>query len=202
MLESAQNAPEGAWILPTAPYDAIWSNNLGNYHRRTALITMLFLVLTLAPIASQERQNNMTILLNSTSGGRKKLWLKKQLVLLVVTAFVWLMVYGGELIHAVNAYGTFPCLSAPAFSLELFRNCTAAIPLGGMIALYCGAKLLVLLVIGEICFALSSQCRKNQDAVLVCCAVLLIPAALAAIGSEVGENLSLLIPLDGIELLF
>ncbi len=198
VLESAQNAPEGAWILPTAPYDAIWSNNLGNYHRRTALITMLFLVLTLAPIASQERQNNMTVLLTSTSGGRKRLWFRKQLVLLAVTAFVWLMVYGGELIHTVNAYGAFQCLSAPAFSLELFRN-APSIPLGGMLALYYGAKLLVLVLIGEICFALSSQCSKNRDAILVCCAVLLIPAALAAIGSGMGEWLSLIIPLGGAE---
>lgn len=196
VLESAQNAPEGAWILPTAPYDAIWSNNLNNYHRRTALITMLFLVLTLAPIASQERQNNMTVLLTSTSGGRKRLWLRKQVVLLAVTAFVWLMVYCGELIHTLNAHGAFRCLSAPAFSLELFRN-AAAIPLGGMLALYYGVKLLVLLVIGEICFALSSRCSKNRDAILVCCAVLLIPAALAAIGSVVGEYLSFLIPLSG-----
>ena len=196
VLESAQSAPEGAWILPTAPYDAVWSNNLDNYHRRTALITMLFLILTLAPIGSQERQNNMTVLLTSTSGGRKRLWLQKQLVLLTVTAFVWLMVYGGELIHTVKAYGAFQCLSAPAFSLELFRN-TAAIPLGGMLTLYYGAKLLVLMFMGEICFALSSQCSKNRDAILVCCAVLLIPAALAAIGSVVGEYLSFLIPLSG-----
>ena len=200
VLESAQSAPEGAWILPTAPYDAIWSNNLNNYHRRTALITMLFLVLTLAPIASQERQNNMTVLLTSTSGGRKRLWLRKQLVILAVTVFVWLMVYGGELIHTVNTYGAFQCLPAPALSLELFRN-APSIPLSGMIALYYGAKLLVIFVIGEICFALSSRCSKNRDAILVCCAVLLIPAALAAIGSAVGELLSFIVPLGGVELL-
>ncbi len=200
VLDSAQSAPEGAWILPTAPYDAIWSNNLNNYHRRTALITMLFLVLTLAPIASQEQQNNMRVLLISTSGGRKRLWRRKQLVLLAVTAFVWIMVYGSELIHTVNAYGAFQCLSAPTFSLELFRN-APSIPLGGMIALYYGAKLLVIFVIGEICFALSSRCSKNRDAILVCCAVLLIPAALAAVGSAVGELLSFIVPLGGAELL-
>ena len=199
VLDSAQNAPDGAWILPTAPYDAIWSNNLNNYHRRTALITMLFLVLTLAPIASQERQNNMTVLLTSTSGGRKRLWFRKQVVLLAVTAFVWLMVYGGELIHTVNAYGAFQCLSAPAFSLELFRN-TASISLGGMIVFYYGAKLLILLVVGEVCYILSFRCSKNRDAILVCCAVLIIPAALAAIGSAVGELMSFLIPLSGVEL--
>lgn len=200
VLESAQNAPEGAWILPTAPYDAIWSNNLNNYHRRTALITMLFLVLTLAPIGSQERQNNMTVLLTSTSGGRKRLWLQKQLVLLAVTAFVWLMVYGGEVIHTLKAYGAFQCLSAPAFSLELFRN-APSIPLDGMLVLYYGSKLMVCLIMGEICYALSTRCGKNWDAIMVCCAILLIPAALAAIGSAVGELLSFIIPLGGVELL-
>lgn len=201
VLKSAQEAPEGAWILPTAPYDAIWSNNLDNYHRMTALIAMLFLILILAPIASQERQNNMTILLNSTSGGRKRLWFKKQLVLIAVTTFVWLIVYGGELIHTVNAYGSFKCLSAPMFSLELLRNFAVVIPLGVVLVLYYMAKLLVLLIIGEICFALSTRCSKNRDAILVCCGVLLIPAALAAIGSTVGELLSFIVTLGGAELL-
>ena len=84
--------------------------------------------------------------------------------------------------------------------LELFRNSAVAILLGSMIALYYGAKLLVLVVVGEICFALSSRCSKKRDAILVCCAVLLIPAALAAIGSAVGELLSFLMLLDGAEL--
>ena len=88
--------------------------------------------------------------------------------------------------------------AAPAFSLELFRN-ALSIPMGCMLALYYGAKLLVLLVIGEICFALSSRCSKNRDAILVCCTVLLIPAALAAIGSGMGEWLSFIIPLGGAE---
>lgn len=51
------------------------------------------------------------------------------------------------------------------------------------------------------CFALSSQCSKNWDAILVCSAVLLIPVALAKIGSAVGELLSLIILLGGTELL-
>jgi hypothetical protein len=36
---------------------------------------------------------------------------------------------------------------------------------------------------------------------LLCTGVLLIPAALAAIGSAIGEYLSLLLPLSGAELL-
>ena len=57
------------------------------------------------------------------------------------------------------------------------------------------------MVIGEACFLLSSRCTKNWDAMLLCTGVLLIPAALATIGSGIGEYLSFLLPLGGAELL-
>ena len=202
VLEAARNAPEGAWIVPTAPYDAIWSNNLGNYQRTTAMRALLFLVLVLAPIASQERQNDMTILLRSTPGGRRKLLRRKQMVLLVVTAAVWAAVYGSEVFKTVQAYGAFQCLGAPAYSLELFQDAGWALSIGWLAALYYGAKFVVLLTVGEFCFFLSSRCTKNRDAVLLCCAVILIPAALAAIGSSVGECLSFLLPLGGVEMVY
>ena len=200
VLESAQNAPEGAWIVPTAPYDAIWSDNINNYHRTTAMTALLFLVLIFAPIASQERQNKMTVLLRSTSGGRKKRLWRKQMVLLAVTVAVLAIVYGTERFKTVQAYGTFQCLGAPAYSLKLLRNTGWTLPLGSVVVLYYGAKLFVLLMVGEVCFFLSSRCSKNRDAVLLCCGVLLIPAALAVIGSSVGEAISFLIPLGGVEL--
>ena len=46
----AQEAAPGTWIVPSGPYDAIWSYNLDNYHRSTALKALLFLVLLLAPL--------------------------------------------------------------------------------------------------------------------------------------------------------
>ena len=198
VLEAAKEAPEGAWIVPTAPYDAIWSNNEENYHRNTALLPMLILVLVLSPIASQERQNDMPVLLRSTSGGRKKLMLRKQLLLISIAAVVWGMVYGMELYRTIEEYGGFTCLSAPAYSLPLFES---GIPLWCAMGLYYGAKLAVLVIIGEFCYLLSSRCTKNRDAMLLCTGVLLIPAALAAIGSGIGEYLSFLIPLGGAELL-
>lgn len=199
VLEAAKKAPEGAWIVPTAPYDAIWSNNEENYHRNTALLAMLILVLVLSPIASQERQNEMTVLLRSTSGGRKRLMLRKEILLVFIAAAVWAMVYGMELFRTIEGYGGFACLSAPAYSLTLFRS---GIPLWCAIGLYYGAKLAVLIIIGQVCYFLSSRCTKNRDAMLLCTGVLLIPAAMAAIGSEIGEYVSFLLPLDCVELLW
>lgn len=198
VLDAAKEAPEGAWIVPTAPYDAIWSDNEENHHRNTALLAMLILVLVLSPIASQERQNEMTILLRSTSGGRKRLMLRKQILLVSIAAAVWAVVYGMEMFRTIEEYGGFSCLSAPAYSLPLFES---GIPLWCAIGLYYASKLAVLVVIGEVCFLLSSRCSKNRDAMLLCTGVLLIPAALAAIGSAIGEYLSFLLPLGGAELL-
>lgn len=198
VLEAAKEARSGAWIVPTAPYDAIWSDNEENYQRNTALLAMLILVLVLSPIASQERQNEMTVLLRSTSGGRKRLMLRKQILLVSIAAAVWAMVYGMELFRTIEEYGGFACLSAPAYSLPLFES---GITLWCAIGLYYAAKLAVLVIIGEVCFLLSSRCTKNRDAMLLCTGVLLIPAALAAIGSGIGEYLSFLLPLGGAELL-
>lgn len=199
VIDDAKAAPAGAWIMPTAPYDAIWSNNEENYHRTTALVVMLILVLILSPIASQEKQSNMTTLLRTTAGGRKRLLLKKQLLILSIVAVVWTMVYGMEIYHTVTEYGDFTCLNAPAYSLKLFR--WMPLPVLWAVVLYYLAKLPVLAAVGEACFLLSGRCNQNRTAILLCCGVLVLPAALGAVGSVFGEYLSFLLPLGGAELL-
>lgn len=108
------------------------------------------------------------------------------------------MVYGGELFPTVNAYDTFQCLSAPVFTLELFRGSASAISMGGMIALNFGAKQLFCWSSLKFALPCSHDAAKPGYAVF-CCAVLLIPVPLAAIGPVVGELRSFIILLDGTE---
>lgn len=201
MIWNAESAPEGSWLVPTAPYEAVLSDNYGNYHRSTALIAMLFLVLILSPIGSQERQSNMTVLLQSTSGGRRRLRKTKQLLLLLVTVSLWAVLVGAELYKTVRYWDSFLCFAAPMYSLPDFHYTGWSIPLGGLLILYYLAKLTVMILIAEIVSFLSGKCTKNRDAILLSCGVILIPAGLAAIGSVVGEWLSLLLLLGGSELL-
>lgn len=196
ILKQIQSAPEGAWILPTAPYDAVWSNNLNNHHRVTALMALLFTVLILAPIGSQERQNGMEMLLRST-GGRERLRLKKQLLILGLVSAIWASVYGAELCKIVAEHGAFQYLNAPACSLEAFRQVPTAVSLGFVLVVYYLLKLPVLLLTGELCLWLSGRCTKNRDALLLCGGTLLLPAAIAAIGSKAAAWISLLLPLSG-----
>ncbi len=201
MIRDAERAPAGSWLVPTAPYEAVLSNNYGNYHRSTALIAMLFLALLLSPISSQERQSDMTVLLQSTSGGRRKLRKTKQLLLLLVTMLLWAVLVGAELYKTVGYWDSFTCFAAPMYSLPDFRHTGWSTPLGALLTLYYLAKLAVMLLIAEIVCFLSGKCTKNRDAILLSSGVLLIPAALAAIGSGAGEWLSFLLPLGGSELM-
>lgn len=143
----------------------------------------------------------MTVLLQSTSGGRKQLRKTKQVLLLLVTVFLWAVLVCAELYKTVRYWDSFTCFAAPMYSLPDFRNTGWSIPLGAMLTLYYLAKLAVMFLIAEIVYFLSDKCTKNRDAILLSCGVLLIPAGLAAIGSVVGEWLSLLLPLGGSELL-
>ena len=143
----------------------------------------------------------MTVLLQSTSGGRRKLRKTKQLLLLLLTVFLWAVLVGAELYKTVSYWDNFICFAAPMYSLPDFRNTEWSIPLGVLLVLYYLAKLAVMFLIAEIVSFLSGKCTKNRDAILLSCGFLLIPAGLAAIGSVVGEWLSLLLPLGGSELL-
>ncbi len=202
VIEAAKTAPERAWLVPTEPYDAVWSNNEENYHRTTALMALLFLVVLLAPIASQERQNDMPLLLRSTAGGQRRLVRHKQILILSLTALVFALIYGTEIRLILEEYGEFQYLNAPALSVKPFRELGWGMPLWLALALFYLARLLVMAVVAEVCFFLSSRCSKNRDATLLCIGFILIPAALAVIGSAVGEYLSFLVPLSAAELLW
>ena len=196
VMDQARTAPEGAWIVPTAPYDAIFSGNLGNHHHATALMTLLFLVLVLAPIGSQERQNGVQTLLCST-GGRNRLRLRKHLMIVGLAAVIWLTVYGSELWKIIDVHGQLQCPEAPALSLKILRDYPSFLSLGGAVTLYYLVKLPVLVAVGELCFWLSTRCDKNRDALLLTGGTLLLPAALATIGSKAAAFLSFLVPLAG-----
>lgn len=199
LLMECESAPEGAWLLRTNPYDAIWSNNRSNYHRNTALIAMLFLVLLMTNIYSQENQSNMTVQLFTSPRGRGVLWRKKMLVSLILTSIVWLSVYGAELILVTKYYGKINCLAAPMNSLSFFRNWSWNGSLGAAFALYYGLKFMSLFAVSQVCMLLSGFAQKNQNAILLCCGVVLVPAALAAIGSNAAAMVSLLMPVATVE---
>lgn len=205
LIQRVSAAPEGAWLVPTGPYDAVWSQDTGSYHRSTALTALLFLALLLAPIASQENQAGVRPQLFASPAGRAWLWRRKASLAAILAAVVWAMVYGTELILIVRYYGSFRHLSAPISSLSLSLNMMTffdwdlPISIGQTMALYYGLKLLVMVAAAQVCLLLSGLCRKNRDAILLCVGAVVIPAALVNIGSIALTMFSFLLPLACVE---
>lgn len=188
------------WIVPTKPYEAIWSNNLGNYHRSTALIALLFLVLLLYPLDSQERQADMEVLLRTAPGGRRKLWRSKTVLCVLGAVLVWLVIYGAELWHTAHVYGPLRVTEAPMSVLPDFQD--RQMSLGAGLALYYALKLLVLLAAAFVIRFLSSLAANNRNALLLNMLVLILPAILVTLGVEAVSPISFLKPLAAVELFF
>lgn len=193
MISRAQRAEHGEWILLNAPYEAVFTNQ--QYHRTSGLVSLLFLILLLAPIMSQERQADMKILLYGTAAGRGKLWRRKQLLAVLCTVLIWVMVYGNELLKTVIEYGGFSCFAAPLTSLKIFEFSGSKLTVMQAMVLLYGRRLLALICSAEICCLLSELCKKNINAILLGCGLIVFPASIAAIGSKAGETISFLMPL-------
>lgn len=199
LISKSEAVGEGAWILPSAPYEALFRPQ--RYHYTIGLVALLFLVLLAAPLLSQESQADMRQLLNATPAGRQKLWRTKQLLLFLCTLIIWLMVYGTEIFKLINAYGELSCLDAPVFSLMEFAVVEWNMTIGQVLILLYGLRLIVLLGVAEICFCLSGLCKRNSNAVLLGCSIIVLPASLAAIGSDIGKNISVLLPLTVVDII-
>ena len=186
--------------MPVRPYEAIWSNNLGNYHRSTALMALLFLVLLLYPIQSQEKQTDMEVHLRTSHRGRQGLHRRKTLLCALMAFLVWLVTYGFELLHTVKVYGSLMGLQAPMGVLMDFPGWK--ISMGAGLVIYYGLKLLVLLSAAFVIRLLSGLVKSNRNALLLNLLILLLPAVLVTLGVEAASPLSFLKPLGTAEVFF
>lgn len=198
IISEANFLPEGSWIVPSGPYEALFKPQ--QYHYTIALFSILFLLLLVSPIASQERQAEAVVLLNSTPAGRRRLWLTKHALIWGSAFVVWITVYGSELYRLIDYYGSLTCFQAPLTSIVKVTLYEGNVTIGQTLLLIYALRLAVLLMVAEICFVLSSLCKKNSNAIILNCSVLVIPAAIAAIGSFAGSKLSVLMPLTVIDL--
>lgn len=208
LVGKLSQAPEGAWLIPSGPYDAVWSQDDAGRHGTNALLALLVLTLLLSPIAAQENEAQVRPLLFAAPGGRKKLWRRKAVLAALLSALVWAMVYGAEMLLIVRANGPLTCLSAPTSSLGLscnmvtFQGSRSAVPICATLAQHYGLRLMVLLAVGQLCLFISGLSRRSRDAMLACVGLIVVPAALAGIGSDALARLSFLLPLESVPVFF
>jgi hypothetical protein len=178
----------GLWILDSTVYDALMNNNIEGYQRKTGIIAILFTSVMIAGVFAYEHQQKMKYLLCSTDKGRSVLWRKKTVSACILTAVVWLIVYGSEILHTIRVYGGLHSLSAPIQSIMNGFPFEMSI-LSYLVLMYL-LRLLVLLTVTFMVLLVSNLCSKVNAAVIASLAIFTLPASIVIMGGEIMEYFS------------
>lgn len=114
---------------------------------------------------------------------------KKLIASILLTVLLWLLFETGELWHILETYGE-PALSAPLQSFDAFSDITLQIPLGIGVLVYLLLRLLGMFAASGIVLICSRLCRNTNTAILLNCAVLVLPACLSYIGIATFDSIS------------
>ena len=193
-------ANDGLWLINQAPFAALMGKNVGNYQRQNAVVLLLALVLLLSGTYAQEPENRMSQLLRGVSRGRGILQRKKLAAAFLLTALVWLIFEAGELHCLIEAYGN-PALPAPLQSFDPFASLPFRTTLGVGVAAYLLLRLLAMCAASSIVLLLSRFCKRTNAAILLGCAVLVLPACLSYMGITAFDTFSFSKLLSPLELL-
>lgn len=199
-VAASLEAKDGLWLVNQAPFAALMGKNVGNYQRQNAVVLLLALVLLLSGAYAQEPENRMTQLLRGVGRGRGILQRKKLAAAFLLTALVWLIFEAGELHCLIEAYGN-PAFSAPLQSFDAFANLSCSASLGVGVAAYLLLRLLAMCAVSSIVFLLSRFCKRTNAAILLGCAVLVLPACLSYMGITAFDIFSFSKLLSPLELL-
>lgn len=183
-------AEDGQWLIVQASPAALMGKNYNNYQRQNALIMLLTLVLLLSGVFAQEKQSDFRQLLHGTPRGNGILWRKKLVSVLLLTGTVWLVFELCELKLIQDTYGAF-ALEAPLQSFDVFADFSGKFTLGVGIAIFLLLRLLAMLIAAGVIMLLSALCKRSNFAMLLACAVLVLPACLSYMGIELFDSLSL-----------
>ena len=188
------------WMLYDQNFNACYGKTPKNRQRLNAMIAMLFVVFLTAGIFSYEKQSGVVPMLRSLKNGRTKLFLRKVLIALVLSLFVWACVYLRELWQYRTRFGE-GTFSAAVRNYEAFADFPLNLTIGGYLALLYGLRLLGLFMTAFLTLYLSSYLPNVRMAYLSCTAVLILPALFTVLGIGFFRWISPLVPVSAAELL-
>ena len=180
------------------PYAALMNRNIQNAQRVNGLLSMLFVILILSGLFAYENQSRMHSVLRSSARG-KIVWLSKISLAMSAVAVLWLASSLRELWLIEKTYAVFGGLSAPVQSLPMFADAHLHVPVWTAVAGFLLLRLLALEALAMGVCLLSLLCRNQNTAILVNCAVFLLPAALSSIGIDMFDQISLIRLLSPLE---
>lgn len=175
------------FLLQDVDYNAVFGDRCRSYQERYAIFAVVALLVLQSGIYSFERQQKTEQLIAGTPGGRKRLFLKKLGVSVILTGIVFVITYLPQLASLREAF-RLEDWDAPIQSLDSFTDFPLRISIRTwMLGIY-GYRFLLLAAV--MLFAtLISLCTTEQTSLLFSM-VLFLPHFLSMLGIAIPTGLS------------
>lgn len=191
-VEDAKKNGEDAWLVNPTGFEYLLGSSGYDRQQNFALLSVFCIIIIMSGVFSFEKRQLISDLLNSTSGGRKKLLRKKILCVSLIATIVWICASVFEFIEVCSKY-TLSEITAPVKSLEFLNglpfNCSI---LMFMIFVYAVRLLLILAITYVVC--LVSAKTKFEVSIVVASAVMIIPSLIYVAGVQIFAYFSATVP--------
>lgn len=179
--ETISQLDEGDWIVDQTQFLNVYGSKAWLTQRINGLLALLLMVMCLSPLYTCEQNGDVRKVLGSAPGGRGKLFGIKYAVALIVTFFVWLLVFKQEWTGAKELMGDI-MLMAPCSSIDILGNLPMTV--GTFLTMLYIFKGLAMLIPMQICIFIGERSTSFEKAFVLNGVVLLVPAAVYAGGVD------------------
>ena len=171
-------------LLPPFTYMIVFGSGSRDFQVNQGLKALLCICLLTAGMYAYEKQSGMQKLLRSLPGGRRKLYLRKELLTFVFSVLVFAAIYLPEILAEADSsiYGGFGWANYPMQGLEICRGSHLPLSVGTVTVLFYLARLAAIFLTGSAVGLLSTLCERVNSAMVLVCGVLVVPACIVAMG--------------------
>lgn len=189
------------WLIDETPFESVYGTAALNNQHRAAVIAVLALMLLLAGSMVYERRSNMTFLSSSTPRGRGVLLSRKILLSVIVSAAVWVVVYGREVYILLTKFEIREWNIAMQ-NLSMLSEFPIHCSIRGWLIILYAYRLLVLIYGAMIVLLISALVKRMDLAYVVACGVMLLPSVLYAyMGVQLLKPLAYIVGVEAMPLL-
>lgn len=159
--------------------------------RWNAIVALVFVILTVAPLFAIERRTGTEKLLRSTAGGRGPVFRGKYIIMTLEVAAIWCCIYLREWLAIRKTFGA-EMMSCPIQNFRVLENFPAVMSFGAFLILLYALRFVGMMVAACVTAYLSSRVDTWEKATMLGAGLLLIPAALLYFGQEWAGYISVL----------
>lgn len=189
------------WLVDPQVYSTTYGPDASDYQRYNAALAIVFTALCSASVAVFERQIGVTQMLRSLRYGRKKLFSKKVLTVLLIAVFVWAEIYMRELSFFLNVMDP-TTMSACVQNISELTDFPIKISFSGYLILLYAIRLAMLSGVAFMSLSISMYSNDLKISYLLNALLLGVPSFICILGTDAFKYLSPMIPVSSAELLW